>query len=69
METKFPKEVLIKGAAIVSDTRKYVTESVVKRFNQRFPSTVGGLSPLHLIRLRLLNAKPPAVYGLNYICM
>lgn len=30
------KETLIKGEAIVSDARKSVTESVVKRFNQRF---------------------------------
>ncbi len=32
----FLKETLIKGEAIVSDTRKSVTESVVKQFNQRF---------------------------------
>ena len=33
----FIREALINGDAIVSDARKPVTESVVKRFNQRFP--------------------------------
>ena len=50
------KEALIKGEAIVSDARKSVTESVVKRFNQRFLNALTsevclGSKDVHLLKL------------------